>query len=571
MLSTADADSSVAINTKLIPVDQDNFPIKYHSNPAHIDGALHEFRSWMERSGTHLELFENRCTPLSNGKLALDHSSSTPFIDGSINLLITYDFENPCPPGLERLKQHNDLLATADRLDPHTRVKEDGESSIVSLTSIKGALRDLSTSLLAMYADSGDALKMGEEASNDGFEVLRLMREHGKTASAGDRVFVRSTVDKFIAAGIAGEVTLKSFKHHLKELRRQNRFLAVADRKQDADFIQVINGVMYRDKGVREQFENMLLIVPDPSLTVLETMILKFLRTRNVNQDIDDVHSGLVKQAALGAVHASGAVQLLRNALVANDSRTLTHMLRNDAVTPEQAACCFREHRAALIASATPATDPNKDRNTRTRSKPGGGGGGKGVNPPRDANGRVTQWIKGMNECVCKGAGGTPVGNAEHLWRECNEKATMEKVLAMKEEKKASEKAAKKVKRADKAKAALLIERVADPETTESGEQPQFGDALSNPVVVECLEQFYTAAIARGHTSLVASHVDQSLRRQPRGPVRRRRRLPARLLDRLSRLRFGFRLRLVIIITAGPCLARHRRFRLRVLGSVRLP
>ena len=50
-MSNDDNQSTSNNNRIIVPVDTDNNPIQFIDNPAHIDGALEEFRLFCERQG----------------------------------------------------------------------------------------------------------------------------------------------------------------------------------------------------------------------------------------------------------------------------------------------------------------------------------------------------------------------------------------------------------------------------------------------------------------------------------------------------------------------------------------
>ena len=230
MLSTASGEATLTDTNRFVPTDLDKQPIAYQSNPAQMSGCLHEVHSWMQRNGFYTSLCEDRAVVLSNGKTAVDHSSSIPFIDGTITAgLITYGFANPCPSGPERLAAHNAALLVDDPLAkeiaPHTLSTGDSVSYMISQGKIKEELRDFGKSLLAIVEDVDIAETLREESGGDGIKILSAMRLLALKATAKERIVVSSDLDRFITGGLAGEVTLKSFNCHLREFNRLNRFL----------------------------------------------------------------------------------------------------------------------------------------------------------------------------------------------------------------------------------------------------------------------------------------------------------------------------------------------------------
>ena len=79
-MSSEDNNSTANNNRHPIPTDTDNNPVSFHDNPAHIEGALEEFRLWCDRTGHFLPFYENRAVSLPNGKIAVESLQCVPFI-----------------------------------------------------------------------------------------------------------------------------------------------------------------------------------------------------------------------------------------------------------------------------------------------------------------------------------------------------------------------------------------------------------------------------------------------------------------------------------------------------------
>ena len=89
-----------------VPTTTDGTPIRWiGDNDATIDGTLYEVGRFYKRSGLFQSYFRHHAVALSNGKLAIDSINSVYFISGKIN--DGHDFDNPCPPTVERLAAYN--------------------------------------------------------------------------------------------------------------------------------------------------------------------------------------------------------------------------------------------------------------------------------------------------------------------------------------------------------------------------------------------------------------------------------------------------------------------------------
>ena len=107
-MSTTALEDSSSLPSAKIPSDIDGEPLILDDNPAHIDGVLHEFGLWVQRTGNYLPLLENRGVALSNGKLAVEHANAALLANSSPPDPVTYGFEFPCPPIAQRIKIFDD-------------------------------------------------------------------------------------------------------------------------------------------------------------------------------------------------------------------------------------------------------------------------------------------------------------------------------------------------------------------------------------------------------------------------------------------------------------------------------
>jgi hypothetical protein len=64
-------------NRSIVPIDTDDNPVNFYDNPAHIEGALEEFRLFCDCTGHFLPFFENRAVSLPNGKIAVELSDDS--------------------------------------------------------------------------------------------------------------------------------------------------------------------------------------------------------------------------------------------------------------------------------------------------------------------------------------------------------------------------------------------------------------------------------------------------------------------------------------------------------------
>ena len=195
-MSTAQEDlSSPSISVKT-PSDIDSNPLTLDDNPAHIDGVLHEFGLWVQRTGNFLPLLENRGVALSNGKLAVEHPNAALLVNSSPPDPVTYGFDFPCPPIDQRIKIFND----------DATINGDPSSSTYAIIALPDELktafqpakytvqqedRNLMNSLLSMFTSSSTAQTYLSQCGGSGYELLKLLRDtSANEVTPQDRVLV---------------------------------------------------------------------------------------------------------------------------------------------------------------------------------------------------------------------------------------------------------------------------------------------------------------------------------------------------------------------------------------------
>ena len=294
-LSTADE----TVPDKSVPTDIDNQPIIFEGNPAHMDGCLEEVGRHVRRTGMFMAFFENHATSLSNGKTCLDNPVHIPFIEGKVPHAKVYSFEHPCPPGPQRLADHNAALALmttpGTAITPHVMVAGDSASFMVSTYPITKEDRALCAYLSAIFSASDEAAELQQKADGSGLEMLKLMRAITAKATNKDKALVSNTVNNFVNGPLlgGGEMTLEAFNLHIKMFNKLNRVLPVARRKTDDDQWQMITALMYADTTVREKFDLKQEASPSTTVEDLRSSVKEFLRSRKVDAQIDEQRSGL--------------------------------------------------------------------------------------------------------------------------------------------------------------------------------------------------------------------------------------------------------------------------------------
>ena len=112
-----------------------------------------------------------------------------------------------CPPGQERLANHNTALALAGKaeLKPHVISTDDYHSFQISSYTVQSELlTDLANALISIVSDTDVAQEWLVEAADDGIKLLAVMRKFALTASSKDGTVLIGTVDNNDAVGCAG-------------------------------------------------------------------------------------------------------------------------------------------------------------------------------------------------------------------------------------------------------------------------------------------------------------------------------------------------------------------------------
>ena len=398
MLSTANDETTVSTKYPLTDIDQQ--PIKVGDSPAHMDGALCEIKACFVRNGWFKEFFLHRASLLSSGKLAITDLSTVLFLTGAATGPV-HDFDNPCPLPAARLAACNAaraaLVPPQPALVAATNLAPDQIQSIVlSEFSVDKLSQDLCTCLLSVFKNTATAGRILERVGCDGLLVLEAMKAIRLKTKPKDRLFVITTADEFYRAGLVGPVTWSTYQEHMKQFNRLQRTLALRDRKEEEQVMQMIFSIFHADVAVRAPFELLCTVKPPSDLAELNDTAEEFLRDRETSQAIDAIKSGNAsKSTALVAAASRKASKApvsatFEIAVAERDVRTLDALLAAGTITPAQLA-------HALVAAADPAKDAR-------------------FKVPRDADGRVSSWVTGMPSCNLCGAKGSK-GN--HLHRNC--------------------------------------------------------------------------------------------------------------------------------------------------------
>ena len=164
----------------LIPVSTDKSKLEWDGKNATILGLLYETGRYFRRKGLFQTLLRDRSVALSNGRLAVEHPSAVHFITGAITE--NRNFDDPCPPTVARLQEHNDEVGLGTRagttLAALDKVPDEHKSTIiVAKHSVEKEDSNLLHSLSYVFGSAEPSEILMEDADGSGLELLRLLRK----------------------------------------------------------------------------------------------------------------------------------------------------------------------------------------------------------------------------------------------------------------------------------------------------------------------------------------------------------------------------------------------------------
>jgi hypothetical protein len=391
--------STLTESNIFIPVSTDKVRLEWDGNDATILGLLHETGRYYRRKGLFQPLLQDRAVALSNGRLAVEHPSAVHFITGVISE--NRNFDDPCPPTVDRLQEHNDEVGLGTRAGIAQAalgaVPDEHKSTIiVAKHSVDKEDSNLLHSLSYAFGSAEPSETLLEDADGSGLELLRLLRERGTNASARDKALVTTKFSSLVRDGVKGELTLGTFSAFVKAYKSARRNIAPSSRPSDAAEVEMITVIAVKDSASRELFELKTATTPPTDLDTAAKVLTDMLRGRVRCEEIDEIQSG---RTDLGLSAAS------TKPCSGPECDAISTALAAAGITLQPAQM------QALVTALAPA-DPRmigagKDRDKR--------------NIPRDKDGKPSKWVEGMAFCRCGVNGG------KHLFKDCPKKKEKEK------------------------------------------------------------------------------------------------------------------------------------------------
>ena len=389
--------SALPESNMFIPVSTDKARLEWDGNDATILGLLHETGRYYRRKGLFQPLLQDRAVALSNGRLAVEHPSAVLFLTNVITE--NRSFDDPCPPTVDRLREHNDEVSLGTRAGSAQteldKVPDDHKSTIiVAKHSVEKEDSNLLHSLSYVFGSAEPSEALLEDADGSGLDLLRLLRERGKAASPRDKALVTTKFSSIVRDGVRGELTLGSFSAFIKAYKSAKRNIAQASRPQPEAEVEMINVIAMKDSASRELYELKTATTPPTDLDSASKVLTDMLRGRVRCEEIDGIASGVTDLALSAAKPSFGA---------GRDAASVSTALAAAGINPASLKPAQLE---ALVTALAPP-DP--------RLRDAGKGQDK-RNIPRDKDGKPTKWVDGMALCRCGVNGG------KHLFKDCPEK-----------------------------------------------------------------------------------------------------------------------------------------------------
>ena len=170
-MSSPDDDSTNTIDI-LVPTDTEGHSLNWDGNPAKVHGLLDETNKHYTRNGLFTELISDRSVSLSNGKIALEHLHSIPYIMGDITDTINRTLTGPCPD-IEARKKETDAYRAANNLQPVQWATIKAVSDIiVNPGTVKKENGKLLRSLAYVFGHAEQSADLLDEANGSGLAFI---------------------------------------------------------------------------------------------------------------------------------------------------------------------------------------------------------------------------------------------------------------------------------------------------------------------------------------------------------------------------------------------------------------
>ena len=371
---------------KLTPVTETMHAITWDGNNATIMGTLLKIQEWVTRTGQFRLFIEHGAVRVGRYTM-IDHTDAIEFLQKEYKDPIKRTITNVCPPTADRIVDY-DSSVLGSTTPAYVKIAADkARLKMPSATVDECAVDDEDSSLLASLTMVFGGQRAGRTcaitAAGSGRTFLKLMITRAATADAADRAVVMASYIKLIQKGIEGEITAEKLSDFHEAYDLAEAHIQTALRQPEEAKVDMITRIALTDVAIRPLYLLDLKASKPTTMSAAVELIDAILKTNVRIAELDEINNG-----------AAGAARVAEVARVA-----------------------ALEARVAQLDALAASGDPRFGRDKKFKKGKPGKPGDKlprtpgTVDPPRDADGRVTHWIAGMAPC----------GNCKqnHLHRDC--------------------------------------------------------------------------------------------------------------------------------------------------------
>ena len=239
------------------PLHIDNTVIQYNGNKAELLGCLFECKEYYHRTGAFRSLIEHGIRA-TDKTVVVDSIQSVKFATGQVPLARKFSFMQPCPDTVTRINMHNTAASTPG--------SPSGMAAFVKLDAMPDdykytytvnpfAISDYDqaffNSLIQICTVEEDREHFTQVAAGSGRKLVGEMIKDAAKASDEDRALCSVTFTNYVQAGLEGEFKFAHFNKWWKKYNSLTRVLPPQERPQDAQIIQMLNNMIFKDPDFR--------------------------------------------------------------------------------------------------------------------------------------------------------------------------------------------------------------------------------------------------------------------------------------------------------------------------------
>lgn len=382
-----------------VPSDLYTNSPKWGDNRAELPGFLTETGEHLRDAGKFIDFITEGVVRTTSGKIFVDSNAALSFIPSKPGFDLEhaagvgeYSWDRPCPPTPARSKSLNDalIMQSKDEHKPDTTMDEALRKMgyIVSPTEIAKEDAHLLQYLMYALRDSRFKQRLKRQAAGSGRVLLGLLRDMIKDTTPAETATLVTKYENAVNNGVIGGLTTITVTAWLDAIENFETYVPSSAHLSDERKVLAVTKIaMAADHEIKTAYD------------------LKMQFAQHTGQKATSYYDAAHYLMTILDERATCAefVSVSENGLggVAGVARG-RESSQIDALTKKVSQL------EALLARVDLTRDPTKGK-YQNKNKVGDK---DKVLAPRDADGRVTHWIKGMKPCDCGG---------EHLRRDCPE------------------------------------------------------------------------------------------------------------------------------------------------------